>query len=130
MSKKSKQHKRRTDVDLFDKPDYAMDVVADKPKKAPKEKPKEEAFHVGDTIGDQAASKLAALKAKLEDVADKQQQVKAAKPQKPVRTAKERLDENPDLSFAELFDPQEDEEASFDELLKDSKLDWRYFKDE
>lgn len=107
-----------------------MDVVADKPKKAPKEKPKEDAFHVGDTIGDQAASKLAALKAKLEDVADKQQQVKAAKPQKPVRTAKERLDENPDLSFAELFDPQEDEEASFDELLKDSKLDWRYFKDE
>ncbi|MBX5435677.1 MAG: hypothetical protein IRZ33_00500 [Alicyclobacillaceae bacterium] len=31
-------------------------------------------------------------------------------------------------SFAELFDPQDDEGASFAELLDSSRLDWRRFK--
>jgi hypothetical protein len=57
-------------------------------------------------------------------------------PQKATKTsvsrqkdAKERLEENPNLSFAELFDPQEDESESFADLLQESKLDWRHFKE-
>lgn len=69
MSKKSKQKRNRTEQDVFDKPEYAMDIVIDKPKKAPKEKPKEEAFHVGDSIGDKVASRLTELKAQLEETA-------------------------------------------------------------
>ncbi|WP_206916342.1 hypothetical protein [Alicyclobacillus suci] len=132
MSKKSKQKRNKTEQDVFDKPEYAMDIVVDKPKKAPKEKPKEEAFHVGESIGDKVATKLTELKAQLEEMAAavKEAPAKAKRRAKTSRTAKERLEDNPDLSFAELFDPEDDEEVSFDELLKDSKLDWHHFKDE
>ncbi|MDQ0190912.1 hypothetical protein JI721_02815 [Alicyclobacillus cycloheptanicus] len=33
-----------------------------------------------------------------------------------------------DLSFAELFDPVEPDDESFEEMLQKSKLDWRHFK--
>ncbi|WAH35809.1 hypothetical protein [Alicyclobacillus dauci] len=129
MAKRTKQGHRRTRTDDMDKPAYAMDVIPDKPKKPEKEKPKEEAFHIGDTIGGQAAEKLAQLKSQLADVEMDKTKAKE-KPKRKVQSAKERLEENPDLSFAELFDPQEDDEQSFDELLKSSKLDWHHFKDE
>ncbi|WP_029423176.1 hypothetical protein [Alicyclobacillus macrosporangiidus] len=34
-----------------------------------------------------------------------------------------------EASFAELFDPQPDDDVSFEELLRTSKLDWRKFKE-
>lgn len=131
MAKKSRHHKTTRREEAMDKPSYAMDVFEEKPKKPVKEKPREEAFHVGDTIGGQAADKLAQLKEQLAQTEQAKAPAKqSAKPRKTTRTAQDRLAENPDLSFAELFDPQEDERTSFEELLESSKLDWHYFKDE
>ncbi|MFD1673427.1 hypothetical protein [Alicyclobacillus fodiniaquatilis] len=131
MSKRHKNKRQKSVEERPDKPDYAMDIIRDAPKKKAPEKPKEETFHLGDAIGGQAAAKLTQLKAQLAEVEEKKpEKIQPKTKQKAGRTTEERLADNPDLSFAELFDPQEDDEGSFDELLKSSKLDWRYFKDE
>ena len=44
------------------------------------------------------------------------------------KTAKERIMEDNDLSFADLFDPAPEDELSFEEMINDSKMDWRKFK--
>lgn len=130
MAKRTKKPHRRHDDEVMDKPAYAMDIVQEKPKKPAKQKPSEDAFHVADTISSQAASQLAKLKEQLVEVETPKQPVKpSSKKAKNTKSAADRLAENPDLSFAELFDPQEDDE-SFEEMLDSSKLDWQMFKDE
>lgn len=130
MAKKRKGNRsgHQGERDLM-KPDYAMDKL-EPPKKPEKEKPKEEAFHVGESVGGSTAALLAQLKEQLTVAEEEAKPKKEVKQKRVARSAEERLSENPDLSFAELFDPTDDEESSFDELLKDSKLDWRFFKDE
>lgn len=131
MAKRTKRKHVATYED-HDKPAYAMDVVKE-PVKVKPEKPKEEAFHVGETVDGSIAQQLEKLKAQLVE----QSEPKVAAPPKKAergaaskKPAEERLAENPNLSFAELFDPQDDEDASFKDLLDESKLDWRFFKDE
>lgn len=129
MPKKSRRQQRTRRDEPNDKPAYAMDVIQEKPKKPEPERPKEESFHVSDSIGGRAADELARLKAQLTEQAEPKKPSPAVTPMKSgKRSAQERLDEDPNLSFADLFDPQEDDEQSFDELLKSSKLDWQYFK--
>lgn len=130
MKKRSRSGAGRKEEGL-DKPSYAMDVFEEKSKKPAKEKPKEEAFHVGDSIGTSAAAQLAKLKEQLVDREEKAAPVKQSTKRKVSRqSAEDRLAQNPELSFAELFDPQEDEESSFADMLKDSKLDWRAYKED
>lgn len=130
MAKKRRGQTGSRREDFYDKPAYAMDVFPEKPKKPEPERPKEEVFHVGDAIGGQVASRLEQLKAQLteSEAAKVPQKATPIKPTK--RSAKERLDEDPNLSFADLFDPQEDDDESFDSLLKSSKLDWQQFKED
>ncbi|QRF23998.1 hypothetical protein FY534_10380 [Alicyclobacillus sp. TC] len=112
------------------KPDYAMDKMEPvaKPKKnvIPEENARLEEF-----LSAAVAEKLSALKMtekpdedtalRISDKSKKEKQIQT-------RSAKEKLEENPDATFAELFDPAEDDHQSFEELLKDSALDWRHFK--
>lgn len=137
MTKRKRNNRKRSenDNDLV-KPEYAMDKMEPKAKPEP-EKPKEETFHVGDALRDSTAVQLAKLKESL-TTAEEEKKPRPAPSGKTAtktkrssnRSAEERFAENPDLSFAELFDPAEDEESSFEDLLEDSKLDWRFFKDE
>lgn len=110
-----------------------MDKMEPKAKPAPK-KPKEETFHVSDTLKGSTAAQLTKLKENLTEKEEEKKPAQSAKTKskekRPNRSAKERLEENPDLSFAELFNPADDEESSFEDMLSESKLDWRFFKDE
>ncbi len=152
-----KQRKRRgalsQDFSGGDKPEYAADWFrAEKPKKPAAEKKAEESGQtsVEDHLGQPALAALAKLKAEMAEAAAKQEAAKAAKVAgekvahkvDPSRTrnsvtknrtkfaAVTQEDESErEASFAELFDPVEPDDASFEELLKKSKLDWRAFKD-
>lgn len=131
MAKKSK-HKTQTNREAYeDKPDYAMDRMIQKKQEPVVTKPKEEQFLLEDSIPSYAMMKLTKLKEQLSTEETAKLPKQPAKPEKKKqRSAAERLEDNPDLSFAELFDPADEEDASFDELLNASKLDWKYFKDD
>lgn len=116
----------------LDKPDYARDIVV-APQKQKKHVPNETDIFVAERLKNETKQELAKMKDKLliqqqENKEDSQQKRKGIVPS--VRkTAKERIMEDNDLSFAELFDPAPDDELSFEEMMNDSKLDWRKFKD-
>ena len=128
MAKKRKT--TRTADDILDKPDYAADWF--RPKSKP-EKPKVDdaaKLSVEDRLSGGTVAKLAELKAKMETEAQAHENGQSEKqvvrkPSSPARPAN--LDDE-SKSFAELFDPQEDDTDNFEDLLNESKLDWRSFK--
>ncbi|GMA58578.1 hypothetical protein C7445_10469 [Alicyclobacillus sacchari] len=134
MGKQARKRRQQDDSFADDKPVYAADRMDPKPKRESAKRGDEaESFLLRDAMKSDVATRLAALKNALveeaqarPDVPQAHKKAKAAKR----RPATERLAENPDLSFAELFDPADDDDVSFEEMLADSKLDWRSFKDE
>ncbi|WDL98052.1 hypothetical protein [Alicyclobacillus sp. ALC3] len=136
-----------------DKPEYAADWFREeKPKKPAADKKVEENGQtlMQDHLGQSALAALAKLKAEMAAVAAKEEAAKAAKvagekvahkvdsgrtPNSVVKNrskfaaATQTEESEREASFAELFDPAEPDDASFEELLKKSKLDWRTFKD-
>jgi hypothetical protein len=112
---------RREEVD---KPAFAL---GEEPGLREGERPrdKEARMELGARLDEGAFAKLKQLKAQIDDTAA-QTQVKSAKKQSRKRvSASEEEDEE---SFADLLNPKDDPEASFEDLLKRSKLDWRSFK--
>lgn len=127
MGKQKKRPNRREEG--LDKPAWAADVMT-APEKPQKPVKKETDIFLEERLGTGMLDKLAQLKAKV--VAEEETaKVKAVPVKKKTsgKTAKERLADDPDASFAELFDPQDSEgEEGFEDLLNDSKLDWQHFK--
>lgn len=130
MGKKRKP--LRSNQEIHDKPDFAADWFVGEPKKKEKPKPRDEsAVSVGDHLSDGLMKRLEAMKAAME--------AEAAPAPAAKGTAKSmggnkkpravRVEDDGEKSFAELFDPEEESEDSFEELLGDSKLDWRSFKE-
>jgi hypothetical protein len=116
-----------------DKPDWAADLFRGekKPKKAAKPLESTEVL-LGDRLGKGVVDKLSALKAQMSNLPPSSAQQQTTQKKAPVlqKAAKARPEDNGDASFAELFDPQEsDDDSSFAELLRDSKLDWRSHKE-
>lgn len=131
-----RKHKSRTkrDEEGMDKPSYAADVLLS-PKKPSKPVRKETDIFLEEHLGQNAVKRLEDMKQQLltqeEEMA---RQTEIQKPGQPLpkqrkKSADEKILEDPNLSFAELFDPTDEEDQDFAELLNDSKLDWRYFKD-
>ncbi len=149
---KHKGKRKQTQSEEFDlKPDFAMDGFVEKKetKKAPVDKEAE--LNVKDRIGVASLSKLEKLRAEMKEEADAAESAAAAKAQansKATRAnskapgslssgsssaassspGRSSSDPNDNLSFAELFNPEPDDEEDFDSMLKDSKLDWRQYK--
>lgn len=145
-ARKSRQQPSRPVEDGSDKPDFAADLFRKEsprkqPKRADEEKGKEAdtAAHVSDSLDDSVTSKLRAMQADLEKQAASQKAVREGKgparasgsepSNQAGRDARDNRSDKDNLSFSELFDPQEPDKASFEDLLKDSKLDWRKFKE-
>lgn len=134
MSKRT--HRKRDSHMDNDKPDYAADYPVRKAKA--KEKDDDKA-HVKEHLQGNVLNKLNRLKATLQK---KEASVTDSKGQTTKRGAKPVQNRNhggtnnnaqaatPDekKSFAELFEPEEEDDVSFEDMLKDSKLDWRKFK--
>jgi hypothetical protein len=135
VSKKNRARRSSREGILEDKPDYAMDRMQRETAAKPKaEVVPEQNARVEEFLHANALQRLKALKTSMEQhEAPSTKQVdstrRAESPKsRTAKSAAEKLSEQPDASFAELFDPVEDEEASFADMLGDSKLDWRYFK--
>jgi hypothetical protein len=85
-----------------------------------------------EAVGDAVRGRLAALKAELEANQPQGKAVSgtgaggARTGKKPQPSA--RAKEEDEASFAELFEPRDEEGMSFEELLNQSKLDWKAFK--
>ena len=128
-SSKTNSNSRR---DVEDKPSYAADYARSEPKpEKPKQVPADERVSVEDALGALVKDKLAVLKAQMEAAAEPPTsavKMKGNPPKPPGKSAEQRLADDDTRSFAALFDPAEEDEASFDEMLKDSKLDWHHFK--
>jgi hypothetical protein len=126
----SKQRKTRPFQDHTgsDKPDYAADLFRDEKKEKKKPVTQDDAeVSVQDRLDQGMVAKLAALKAQMQDVPkSKPSPLKPAPPRKDLKPSP--VDDGA-ASFAELFDPQEKDESSFEDLLQSSKLDWRSFKE-
>lgn len=145
MAAKRKNSKPNpTDFDGRDKPDFAADWFqsdrAQKKEKA-KDKPSEDTARLSEALNNQVQLKLEQMKAALTKEAEEAEAKQAGKGpgRKPVtsKTLQRRADqkkftedEKENLSFAELFNPTDSEEESFEDLLDDNALDWRKFKDE
>jgi hypothetical protein len=133
MGKQKKRTGRREEG--MDKPAWAADVIT-MPVKPQKPVVKETDIFLEERLGTSLLNQLAQLKAKVVEEAEAatvKAQAVVIKSKKKVaqgKSAKDRLAEDPDASFAELFDPQDsDEEEAFAELLDESKLDWHHFKE-
>lgn len=126
----SKQRKTRPvqDHSGSDKPDYAADLF--RAEKKQKKKPvtqDDSEVSLQDRLDKGMVDKLAALKKQMENVP--QPKPSAVKPASPRKEVKPSTVDDGAASFAELFDPQEKDESSFEDLLQSSKLDWRSFKE-
>jgi hypothetical protein len=135
MGKQKKRHGavRSGRDESFDKPDYAADMLQ-KQKKEKKPAVKETDIYVEERLNRTALQNLAKMKEQLLADANATAKIQVGKQalqkNKPVgKSAKEKIAEDPNASFAELFDPTDDDEHSFVEMLKDSKLDWHKYKD-
>jgi beta-glucosidase-like glycosyl hydrolase len=136
VSKKNRARRSSREAILEDKPDYAMDRMQKETVAKPQaETVPEQNARVEEFLQANALQRLKALKTAMQqdEAPSSPKQVEAApraesKKQRTGKSAAEKLSEQPDASFAELFDPVEDEETSFADMLGDSKLDWRYFK--
>jgi len=131
--KQHKQHRTERDRGL-DKPSFAADVMAEPvAKKEAKPVRSETDISVEEHLKPGAADKLAALKVQMLATEQAAHAVAVTKKQPASASARSasaqtRLDADPDASFAELFDPAEEDEESFEHLLEKSKTDWRHFK--
>lgn len=154
---KHKGKRKQTQSEEFDvKPDFAMDGFVEKKetKKAPVDKEAE--LNVKDRIGTASLSKLEKLRAEMKEaerVESEAAQTAQAKAngakttdktigkangrtigssstasESSGRSSTSSSDSTDNLSFAELFNPEPDDEADFDTMLQDSKLDWRQYK--
>lgn len=141
-----------------DKPEYAADWFreAEKPRQPKPEQQGQSAdaaagSSVAEHLGKTAMDALTKLKAQMAQTAAQEEAAAAAKRSgSAARTSSRaragekakrpgRFDTDAgqdddasgksDASFAELFDPQEPDEKSFEELLGKSKLDWHAFKE-
>lgn len=140
MPKTSKNRAVSRDV-YDDKPDFAMDLFAsDKPKKPKKEEENPESVKLRDRLGGDAVSRLQRLKEQMET--GEEAKKPGASEQKPVRDNPVNRNRNAssdasqrqgaaidsDMTFAEMFDPQPEDDVDFESMLKDSKQDWREYK--
>ncbi len=119
--------KRRDDEGL-DKPAYARGE-ATQPQQAEPDTPKRATVQLEEALKGDVAEKLLALKTSLEP-----KETHAQAPRKPERSSAKKAgtgraepDAEEELSFEELLNPRDDSE-SFETLLEQSKLDWRFFK--
>lgn len=145
MAAKRKQGKPVSPVDDGrDKPDFAADWFhperAQKKEKA-KDNTSDDSAKLSEALNNQVQRKLEAMKAELTKEAElaEAKQALTSKAKRPASskgkatgTASRKFtdDEKDNLSFAELFNPSDPEDESFEELLDESALDWRKFKDE
>lgn len=115
--------KRRPRQEQLDKPAYAL---GEEPglKEGERLREKEARMEVADRVGKGAFEKLQALKQQMDETAAKPA-VKQAKGRNRPATAAQADDTE---SFADLFNPKDEPNVSFEKLLEDSKLDWRSFK--
>ncbi|QQE80299.1 hypothetical protein [Alicyclobacillus sp. SO9] len=132
MSKRT--HHNRAASAENDKPDYAADYPV---QKAKAEKKEDDKAHVQEHLQGSVLEELSRLKSKLEKEAasadtkgEKLQRGSPSLRQDKRAGSSKQVRETPDekKSFAELFEPQEEEDVSFEDILKESKLDWRKFK--
>jgi hypothetical protein len=126
-----KKQRPRAEREIQDKPDYAADWFRPEPK--PVKAKDESLLSVEDHLSQSTVKKLAALKDAM--AAESQEQNAQKVNGKSARRAEakhgqsaERVDDG-EKSFAELFDPVDEDDESFEDLLEKSKLDWRAFKE-
>jgi len=119
---------KRRDEDGLDKPAYARGEPT-QPQEAEDNTPKRSTVQLEEALKGDVAEKLLALRQSLEP-----REPSAEAPQKPERpstrkhgTRRVEADVDEELSFEELLNPRDDSE-SFEALLEQSKLDWRFFK--
>lgn len=145
---KNKRTRKQTQSEEFDlKPDFAMDGFVEK-KQTKKEPEKKDAeLNVKDRIGASSLSKLEQLRSEMKEEAERVERATAtakgsgkatkgsaegaqriAKDKRAASTASSGSASADNLSFAELFNPEPDDEDDFDTMLSDSKLDWRQYK--
>ncbi|CAM3715386.1 hypothetical protein [Alicyclobacillus pomorum] len=129
MAKKRKT--TRTADEIQDKPDYAADWFRPKPKPEKSKVDDAAKLSVEDRLSGGTVAKLAELKAKMESDAQAHEEGQAGKraARKHSSPARPADPDDESKSFAELFDPQEEETDNFEDLLNESKLDWRSFKE-
>lgn len=130
--KQQKRHANKRDTGL-DKPAFAADVITDAPNKPVKPIRSEADISMAEHLLPGVKEKLEQLKAHMEEaeVANREENARVKLNAPAVRrkpAAKDLLNDNPDASFAELFDPAEEDEMSFADLLNTSKSDWRDYK--
>lgn len=129
-----KQKKRHSTVhsgrdESLDKPDYAADMIQEK-KKEKKPAVKETDIFVEERLNHKDLQNLAKIKEQLLAEANRSSEKRTVQRKKTSgKSAREKIADDPNVSFADLFDPVDDDEHSFEDLLKDSKLDWHKFKD-
>jgi len=116
-----------------DKPDYAADLFHDvKPKVKEEKKAVDDGPKLADAMQASVRDKLEQMKAQMQAVAKPTTAVapKASGLTRVIgRKKMDVVEDDGKLSFAELFDSQEDgEENSFEEMLKESKQDWKSYK--
>lgn len=131
MGKQKKRHSTvRSGRDLsLDKPDYAADVIQEK-RKEKKPAIKETDIFVEERLNQKDLQSLAKIKERLLAEANQSTEKQIVQKKKIAgKSAREKIADDPNVSFADLFDPADDDEHSFEDLLQDSKLDWRKFKD-
>jgi hypothetical protein len=136
MGKSSKR--KSTQPSLYDdKPAFAMDLFKQPAPKKTVKAESETAIHVKERLNAGALSALEQLRREMESVIAQDGNGKsdpARKPTPPAVTTRARDagaktgDADRDVSFAEMFDPQPEDDVDFDALLKDSKQDWREYK--
>lgn len=116
--------KRRPRQEQLDKPAYAL---GEEPglKEGEQQRAKEARMEVADRLGKGAFDKLQALKQQMSESAAVASAKQGKKRSKSVQPPK---DTDAEESFADLLDPKDEPDVSFEKLLQDSKLDWRSFK--
>lgn len=144
MGKRSKFAQRAAEHEADDKPAWAVDpdLRHERPRRTPAQaqargqargarRPSAEgdfAAPLADTVSSDVAARLSALRAELEAEAQPQAPAKVrAQPSRRRPKALALTAQDGDESFEKLFNPKDDE-ASFEELLNQSKLDWKAFK--
>lgn len=120
---KRKPLKRRDD-DGFDKPAYARGEVPEAKEEEPKA-PARSSVQLEEALASDVAAKLMALKQSLEPAPQEPKEAVKRSPQ--VSSVRGRAAQEEEVSFEELLNPRDDTE-SFEALLEQSKLDWRFFK--
>ncbi|WP_206831944.1 DUF3886 domain-containing protein [Alicyclobacillus fructus] len=115
---------RRSDEDGLDKPAYARGEETEKAQGANQDEPRRSTVQLEEALKGDIAAKLMALKQTLEPAPEAPRKSERPSPAKR-RTADTTAEEEP--SFEELLNPRDDDE-SFEALLEQSKLDWRFFK--